>query len=107
MRFIVALALALLATPASGQSVQDSGFISWDEMRAKGHLDTYPGSLMFCDDLYNCRAMGQYDAENRITWDESVSMDDLKVALQGLLDMQRYQSNRMLRAYGATNDPPP
>lgn len=67
-------------------------YIDFELERKCGRLSSdYSGYLRIEDKI-----VGEIDKNNVVHWNSSVTMDDLKKAIQSQLDYTRWQANRMM-----------
>lgn len=72
---------------------QSSGYISFEDERAKGNLDnSHEMNLTYCEN-YKCKPIGKINKKNIIEWSDDITMEDLKNIVQGQQDLARYQRN--------------
>jgi hypothetical protein len=91
--------LAVFLMLGASAMAQQAGMISFDEERAKGNLhNPLPGSLTMCGPN-GCKVVGQFDENNVIHWNDSVTLDDLKAAIQSQSDYTMWQVNQYRKAH--------
>jgi hypothetical protein len=66
-----------------------SGYIDFEIERKCGRLSGTTSKLYFND-----KVVGEIDENNLVHWNSSVTLDDLKSAIQSQLDFTRWQVNQ-------------